>query len=109
MKLISGLAVLVITQLLLFSAWLSASPRAWMYYLWTAIAVLLWAQPWSRRDPYRTIPAGARAWTYALLAFILIASAFFFDTISPLLILLEVVVLFALDFTGQRSISKSRL
>jgi hypothetical protein len=99
-----GIAVLGLVEWLLVTGWLSTSPLAWQYNFWAFVVVFVWAQPWSRRDPYRTGNPAVRYTTYAALALASLASSLIFRSLPPLVICLEILVLALIEFTGRRSV-----
>jgi hypothetical protein len=103
---ISGFAVLGITEWLLLTAWLSQSRLSWQYTFWVLVVVLLWGQPWSRRDPYRTGNQIIRWLVYFLLLMESMGSSYIFDALWPLLLAIEVGILVAFEFTGLRSLRR---
>lgn len=107
LSILSGLAAIVIAELLYLSAWLSTNPRAWQYDLWAALVVVLWAQPWSSRDRYRTDMKLLRMAFFGVLFLAASASAVIFNRWQPGLIGVGIVILFMVELTGRRAVSKS--
>ena len=107
-SLASSAAVLLITQLLFISAWLSARQNPWLHYLWAAIIVLLWAQPWSRSDPYRTNKLIVRLGTYVLIILMSLASWYVYDRTPILLVGLLALVLGLIEYRGQAALKSAR-
>ncbi len=104
----SAAAVLIFTELFFISAWLSAGSQPWQYNLWAALAVLLWAQPWRRRDPYRTDNLIFRMVIYLVLIILSMSAVYIFGPIQPIFIALEAFILGILEYTGQAPIRKAR-
>jgi hypothetical protein len=104
LNIVSGVAVLGLTEWLLLAAWLSQATLAWQYNLWAMIVVLFWAQPWSRSDPYRTGHRGLRVIVYSLLLMAAFGSALVFGMWGAWLVLLEASLLFITEITGRRPI-----
>jgi len=100
---LSSLAALTLAELLYLNAWLSTNPRAWQYDLWAALVIMLWAQPWSSRDRYRTDSALLRMIVYGALFLAASASAYIFDRWQPGLVGLGIAVLFVIELTGRRA------
>ncbi len=102
----SGTAVLVLTEWLLLTASLSKSRLSWQYNLWAMLVVLLWAQPWSRSDPYRT----GQQWIRWLFYFFLLLGTFgffyIFSGMWPFLVILEILILAAVEGFGRRSLQR---
>ena len=92
LNLVSGLAVLILTEWLLLTASLSVSALSEQYYLWALLVVLLWAQPWSTSDRYRSDNPLIRRLTYAALVLISLAHGYIFGRASWL-IALEAAIL----------------
>ena len=106
LTLFSGIAALGLTEWLLLTAWLSKSRLAWQYNLWAMLVVLLWAQPWSRSDPYRT----GKQWLRWLIYFFLLLATFAFFYIFggfwSLVVMLEIITLAAVEGFGRRSFQR---
>jgi hypothetical protein len=100
----SGVAVVGLMEWLLITAWLSTSRTAWQYNFWAIVVVLLWAQPWSSRDPYRTGRAMIRWMVYMVLLLATLASAFVFKSLGPLPVTLAILLLGAIEFMGRREV-----
>ena len=107
LNILSGAAVIGLMEWLLITAWLSTSRTAWQYNFWALVVVLLWAQPWSSRDPYRTGRVMIRWLVYLVLLVATLASAFVFDSLGPLPVTLAIVLLGAIEFMGWRSLKGS--
>ena len=101
---LSGLAVVVLMEWFLITAWLSRSQTAWQYNFWAFVIVLLWAQPWSSRNPYRTGRQITRNMVYLVLLLATLASAIVFKRWGPLLVTLEILILALIEFAGRRSL-----
>ncbi len=101
LTLFSGLAVLILTEWLLLTASLSVSALSEQYYVWAVLAVLLWAQPWSARDRYRTSPQFIRWLTYAGLILVSLAHGYIFSRWAWV-VALEGVILGAIEGQGRR-------
>jgi hypothetical protein len=107
LTLLSGIAAVVLAELLYISAWLSANPRAWQYYLWAILVILAWSQPWRSRDPYRTDSQLFRRVVYGALFVGASASAVIFELLPPGLIGVGVVGLFVVEWIGRRAIRRT--
>ena len=104
LAILSGIAVVGLMGWFLITGWLSPSRTAWQYNFWAMVVVLLWAQPWSSRDPYRTSKQMFR-WLFYLLLFLgTLGSVIVFDSYSPLFITLEIFILAVIEFSGRRSL-----
>ena len=101
---VSGVAVVGLMEWFLITAWLSTSRTAWQYNFWALVLVLLWAQPWSSRDPYRTGNQMMRSLVYLVLLLATLASAIVFRRWAPLLVTLEIVILALIEYAGRRSL-----
>ena len=104
LNIFSGVAVVGLMEWLLITAWLSTSRTAWQYNVWAFVVVLLWAQPWSSRDPYRTGRQMIRWLVYLVLLMATLASAFVFDSLAPLVVTLAIILLGLIEFTGWRAL-----
>lgn len=100
----SGIAVVGLMEWFLITAWLSPSRTAWQYNFWAMVVVLLWAQPWSSRDPYRTGKQVFRWLVYLVLLLGTLASVLVFDSFSPLFVSAEIFILIVIEFSGRRSL-----
>ena len=104
LNIFSGIAVVGLMEWLLITAWLSTARTAWQYNIWAIVVVLLWAQPWSSRDPYRTGRQTIRWLVYLVLLMATLASAFVFKSLMPLAVTLAIFLLGLVEFTGWRAI-----
>jgi hypothetical protein len=104
LNIFSGVAVVGLMEWLLITAWLSTSRMDWQYTVWAILVVVLWAQPWSSRDPYRTGRQMIRWLVYLVLMMATLASSVVFDSLTPLAVGLAVFLLGVIEFTGQRSL-----
>lgn len=102
LNLVSGLAVLFLTEWLLLTASLSVSDLSEQYYVWAPLVVLLWAQPWSARDRYRTGSQVLRWLTYLALILLSFAHGFIFARWAWL-IALEAAILAGIEGLGRRA------
>jgi len=103
---LSGTAALILSEWLLLTAWLSKSRLAWQYNLWAMLVILLWAQPWSRSDPYHTGIQWMRWLFYFLLVMATFAFFYVFGGLWPLLVILEILILAAVEGLGRRSLQR---
>jgi hypothetical protein len=108
LSVLSGLAVIVIVELLVLNAWLSISDFAWLYIILAGVAIVLWAQPWNRSDRYRTSHSFMRLATYLVLSIQCAASGVVFGRTSPFFLALLSVVLFVIELTGRSSIRRAQ-
>ena len=106
LTLLSGIAFLGMTLWLLVTAWLSQSRFAWQYDLWAMVIVLLWAHPWRRSDPYRTDQRPIRGIFYALLLLAIFGFWYLFGGLWPVILAVEVVILFLIEVTGRPVIER---
>jgi hypothetical protein len=106
LTLFSGIAFLGITIWLLLTAWLSQSRFAWQYNIWAMLVVLLWAQPWSRSDPYRTDQRLVRGIFYILLFLADFGFWYLFGGLWPVILAVEVLVLLLIEITGRPIIER---
>jgi hypothetical protein len=103
LTILSGMAIILTTVLLIISSWLSVSEFAWIYYIIAGLIVLVWAQPWSRVDPYRTGWQPARWGTYLVITLIGIATGLVFARVAPFMISVEAIILGIIELTGWRT------
>ncbi|MCI0520250.1 MAG: hypothetical protein L0Z70_08340 [Chloroflexi bacterium] len=101
---LSAAAALILMELLLLTAAYSVTARAWQYTLWAGLVVLLWAQPWSRKDKYITPKPKARVPVYLLLALGSASTAFVFSLPWAYLVTLEILLLMITEITGRSSL-----
>jgi hypothetical protein len=104
LNILSGVAVIGLMEWLLITAWLSTSRTAWQYNFWAMVVVVLWAQPWASRDPYRTGRTMIRWGVYLVLLLATLASAFVFDSLGPLPVTLAIILMGSIELTGRRSL-----
>ena len=101
LNLVSGIAVVGLTGWLLVTALVSTARFGWQYNVWALVVVLLWAQPWSRNDPYRTGRHLVRRMIYGILVVAAFGFWYVFGGIWPVLVMIEVIILFLVEITGR--------
>ena len=106
LPIISSLAVIVLTHWLLLTAWMSASPRAYLYNIFAVVAVVLWAQPWNSRDPYRTSHPMVRMITYLLLLVGMVANGYIFNRSGAFMVAVAVLILGGIELLGVQTIKQ---
>jgi len=104
LNILSGVAVVGLMEWLLITAWLSTSQTGWQYNFWALVIVLIWAQPWKSRDPYRTGNALIRYLVYLALLLATLASTIVFRGWAPLVVSLEILILGSIELAGRRSL-----
>jgi hypothetical protein len=106
LAILSTAAALFLMEGLLITAAYSVTPRAWQYHIWAALVVLLWAQPWSRKDKYITPRLKPRVPSYLLLILGSGATAFILSLPWAYLVTLEIIVLMVMEVTGRSAMQK---
>jgi len=101
LNLVSGIAVVGLTGWLLVTARVSTARFGWQYNLWALLVVLLWAQPWSRNDPFRTGRRLIRWIVYGVLVVAAFGFWYVFGGLWPVLVIIELIVLFLIEITGH--------
>ena len=104
----SSIATLGLTATLLTIAGVKAPGTTSVFYWSTALIILLWSQPWSSRDFYRSDQPIIRWVTYLLLALLILILAVIFPAGANWLILIEVIVLGTFETFGWLTSRRSR-
>jgi hypothetical protein len=103
----ASLASIILTTWFLVLAWLKVYESPWLYYFGAGLLILVWSRPWSNRDRYRTYDARVRMLTYLILIGITLSASYFFLTLTPLILTLEVFFLALLESLGWRAMRRA--